>query len=114
MPTDKRNWVTGYTLQVDEQEVISFTKYVNAGATMSDIISLAKERADLFGVKNVVIASIDEGAELVCDRFGTWSVCHWFPALLYMSYHSVLPRLAFDTSNMSKYSFNLSADLERG
>jgi hypothetical protein len=38
---------------------------------MDDIISLAKERADLFGVRNVVIASIGEGAELVCDAFGT-------------------------------------------
>jgi len=38
---------------------------------VKDIISLAKERADLFGVKNVVIASIGEGADLVCSTFGT-------------------------------------------
>lgn len=38
---------------------------------MSDIISLAKERADAFGVRNVIIASIAEGANLVCDTFGT-------------------------------------------
>jgi len=38
---------------------------------MKDIITLAKERAELFGVKNVVIASIGDGANLVCDAFGT-------------------------------------------
>jgi hypothetical protein len=38
---------------------------------MKDIITLAKERADYLGVKNVVIASLGEGANLVCDTFGT-------------------------------------------
>ena len=38
---------------------------------MKDIISLAKETADAFGVKNVIIASIGDGANLVRDTFGT-------------------------------------------
>jgi len=38
---------------------------------MEDIVSLAKERADAFNVKNVIIASISDGANLVCDIFGT-------------------------------------------
>lgn len=40
---------------------------------MKDIIFLAKERADAFGVKNVIIASIGDGANLVCDTFATES-----------------------------------------
>ena len=36
---------------------------------MSDIVTLARERADRFGIKNVVVCSIGVGANLVCDAF---------------------------------------------